>query len=86
MEQNTPEWQEFRKKRIGASDVPIIMGVSPWSDPLTLWRQKMDIVDTTFETAAMTHGRDNEGIARDKFNAMMGFNFQPEVVTHPTKP
>lgn len=62
------------------------MGVSPWSDPLTLWRQKMDIVDTTFETAAMTHGRDNEGIARDKFNAMMGFNFQPEVVTHPTKP
>jgi len=41
LEQNTPEWLEFRRDKIGASDAPIIMGVSPWSTPYALWNKKL---------------------------------------------
>lgn len=31
---------EARRGWIGASDVPVIVGVSPWKDPFTLWAEK----------------------------------------------
>lgn len=38
--QNTQEWEKFRLQKIGASDAPIIMGVSPWKTPFQLWLEK----------------------------------------------
>ena len=38
--QNTPEWLEFRRKKIGASDAPIILEVSTWKTPYQLWLVK----------------------------------------------
>lgn len=31
---------EARRGWIGASDVPVIVGVSPWKDPFTLWAEE----------------------------------------------
>ena len=39
LQQNTPEWLEFRRLRIGASDAPVIMEVSPYTTPYTLWER-----------------------------------------------
>lgn len=39
-EQNSPEWEKLRKRMIGASDVPIILGLSPYKSPYRLWLEK----------------------------------------------
>lgn len=36
----TDEQRERRRHTIGASDAPIIMGISPWSSPRELWLEK----------------------------------------------
>ena len=40
IEQQSPEWFEWRKTGITASDMPIIMGVSPYKTPWQLWAEK----------------------------------------------
>lgn len=40
MEQNSQEWLEWRRSGIGASDVPIILNLSPWKTPYQLWEEK----------------------------------------------
>lgn len=39
--QRTPEWIEFRKNRISATDAAPIMGISPYKSPLMLWEEKI---------------------------------------------
>lgn len=38
--QRSPEWLELRKQGIGGSDVPAILGVSPYKSRLQLWLEK----------------------------------------------
>ena len=65
--QNTAEWQQFRKNKIGASDAPIIMGVSPWCTPFQLWQRKLGLIDEQKQNKSMTRGHDLEEKARHKF-------------------
>ncbi len=39
--QLTPEQLEFRKTRIGSSDIAAIAGLNPWSGPIDVWLEKM---------------------------------------------
>ena len=79
LEQNTPEWMNFRKGKIGASMAPTIMNENPWKSPLSLWE---DIVfdRKTEETASMKRGRELEPLARDWLNKKWGVEFKPAVV------
>lgn len=43
MEQNSKEWYEWRKKGIGSSDAPVVMGVSPYLTRYQLWEDKCNI-------------------------------------------
>jgi len=38
--QRSPEWLELRGKGIGASDIPAIIGISPYKTPYQLWAEK----------------------------------------------
>ena len=40
--QGSLEWREFRKRKIGASDAPSVMGVG-FLTPLQLWRIKVGL-------------------------------------------
>lgn len=86
MEQNTEEWLELRKKNIGASDAPIIMGLSPWTTKYQLWQQKLNLVEPREENEAMRRGKLLEPKAHARFREMTGFNTKPEVAFHPTIP
>lgn len=44
MEQNSSEWLEYRKGGLGASDLPIVMGTSPWKTAYQLWEEKTGLV------------------------------------------
>lgn len=80
--QNTQEWLDFRKNKIGASDAPIIMGISPYKTPYQLWREKVGIDNGEEETFAMRRGKNLEEKAREKFEEETGLLVFPKVVTH----
>lgn len=52
------EWLAWRKKGIGASDSPIIMGVSPWKTPLQLYEDKTS--DEIKESSSYITNKGNE--------------------------
>jgi putative phage-type endonuclease len=82
--QNTSEWLEFRKDKLGASDAPIIMGVSPWKTPYGLWLEKLDLTHEQVKNSAMKRGNDLESTARMMFMLDTGIEVHPKVVLHPT--
>ncbi len=83
LEQGSPEWVEMRKNYIGASDAPIIMGVSPWMTPLQLWEQKLGFFEVK-ENFAMKRGKYLEQEARKEFEEETGLIVFPDVVLHTT--
>ena len=81
IKQNTEEWLEFRKSRIGGSDAPIVMGVSPWKTPYELWLEKLGLSNSQMN-APMRRGHDLEATARMEFELDQGFKVEPQVITH----
>ncbi len=71
----------LRRNYIGASDAPAIMGVSPWTTPAQLYRQKvgLDIVEKTF---MMQRGNELEEEARYIFCNEMQLSVYPVRVLH----
>lgn len=81
LEQNSQEWLNFRKHKIGASDAPIIMDESPHKGPRALWREKM-LNEQTFMTSAMRYGQEQEPLLLQQYNEKFGHSFKPEVGQH----
>lgn len=74
--QGDDKWKEWRRGKIGASDAPIIMGVSKWKTPLQLWEEH--IYGKSQETTlSMQKGKDIEPIARAQINFDHAMNYQP---------
>ncbi len=65
----------LRRNFIGASDAPIIMGVSPWRTPYQLWKEKVGIEAPQTETQAMARGTEMESKARETLEKIMGRKF-----------
>lgn len=58
-----------RKKGIGASDSPIIMGFSSYKTPLVLYMEKLGLInDTHDETELQYWGNELESVVRDHFS------------------
>lgn len=77
------EWLKFRQGKIGASDAPAIMNVSPWQTPYQKWEEKVFGV-TQKENPAMRRGQEQERIiiswVEDKLNIKLDTQ---EIFTHP---
>ena len=71
--QGSEAWKEFRRDKIGASDVPTILGENPWETPNEFWKRRMNSVDIP-ENAAMKRGKELESGARSILNAATGKN------------
>ncbi|CAB4166039.1 COG5377 Phage-related protein, predicted endonuclease [uncultured Caudovirales phage] len=79
LDQRTDAWTELRKTMIGASDTPIIMGVSPWKTGYQLWLEKMGL-EKDITNYAMERGIRREPECLEAFNKATGLQMQPEVV------
>ena len=75
----------YREGKIGASDAPVIAGVSPWSTPLQLWEEKLGLRKLRETNSAMQRGIDREEQARVCFERLMQVEVLPQVLTHPKK-
>lgn len=81
-EQNSKEWLEWRKSRIGASDVPIILGVSPYCTPRKLWKRKLGFEQEEKMHAGMRWGHENEPRVREQMQINLGMRFDPIVMVN----
>ena len=81
--QNTPEWLAWRKDKIGASSLSIIMGLNPWKSPYTLWSEMLGLREPEPVNERMQRGTDLEPIAREYYFKLTGIEMEPKVVVHP---
>ena len=77
--QGSPEWHEFRKGKIGASDIASILGISPWETKLQCW-ERIVFDQKRPVTKAMQRGHDLEEKARKRLINDTGINYQPAVL------
>lgn len=80
--QGTREWEEFRKRKIGSSDAPVIMEMSPWKTPYMLWEEKLGFYEEKMNFA-MQKGKDLEETARKLYEQESGRSVVPMVLQHP---
>lgn len=83
IEQNTPEWLEMRRTKIGASDCAIIMRESPYKTPIKLWEEKVQGKSSGYHSAAMQRGHDLEPVARALAEKLHNTCYRPVCVQHP---
>lgn len=65
LEQGSDDWRAFRNVHVGASDLPAIMGLSPWKSAFKLWQEKKGLKKSDFINSKMQKGIDGEPLARD---------------------
>ena len=63
IDQRSPEWHAWRMRVIGASEVAVLLGRSPWCSWRELVLRKAGALPSPPENAAMTRGRELEQAA-----------------------
>ncbi len=83
MEQNSPEWHKWRNAGIGASDTPIILGLSEHKTAFELWQEKTGLVTPQdIPLFAKAKGGEVEAQLRAKYSLETGRNFAPVLAEH----
>lgn len=72
---NTPEWYQARREGIGASEVAVAVGLSPWSTPAELYYRKRGELPDIQENDAMRLGRLLEPVVKSEFVHRTGLQF-----------
>lgn len=80
--QNSPEWHDYRKTKIGASDAGTILGINPWKTPYKLWQEKLGLLEPEPMNDSMKLGQSLEKNARKEFEKKMGVKVEPKVLAH----
>jgi len=79
-------WLEWRRGGIGSSDAPVVMGVSPWSTPYLLWKEKVYGTVEKEANAAMKRGTELEAMVREMLENDTCTLLEPRNITHPVYP
>lgn len=83
--QGTPEWHKARAKRIGGSDIPVIMRLSPYKTRRELWEEKTGRVEPT-DISKFKHvrrGINAEPVARMMLEKIYGVKYFTPTLIHP---
>lgn len=82
MQIGSKEWKEWRRSKIGASDVAAILNISPFQTYREKWEEKVFGVDQ-FTNASMTKGNEMEEEIRNWFENETGLIVFPKLIEHP---
>jgi putative phage-type endonuclease len=80
LEQGTQDWLNWRKKVIGASDAPVIMGENRWKSKQFLMDEKMGLKAGFQGNAATREGHRLEGEARRLLERKYSVKISPTIV------
>jgi putative phage-type endonuclease len=67
LDQGSSEWLEMRKSHVGASDIAVILGISPFKTPYVLWQEKIGMKEQDEPNLAMMIGKGKEEEARNAY-------------------
>jgi putative phage-type endonuclease len=70
-------WRQARRSGLGASDAPIILGVSPYKSPMALFAEKLEIVEPDVQTEAQRWGLAMEGLLAQRYEEATGYQTEP---------
>lgn len=84
--QGSVEWHEWRKKGLGASALPAVMGESEYDTAYSLWRRLKGLDPERESNFAMTVGLENEAKARALYELQTGDDCPPQLFEHPDLP
>lgn len=93
IDQQTDAWLDWRKRGLGASEAPTIMGENPYQDDFVLWQlrtgrrqPKKEYAQADGRPDPRAHGKAHEDQARDKLCAELGMLLYPVCMEHDTIP
>lgn len=86
LEQRTPEWREFRKRGLGSSHIPSIMGCDPYNSIYDTWAKITGKKTEKKTTLPMQRGTDYEKEALEWLCKTTGKIYKPIVVQHKKYP
>lgn len=72
---DTPEWGQERRNSIGASEMPAVLNLSPYSTPLDVWKHKNGI-DRDFDPLLSFIGHESEAIIEKWVHQFSGVDVQ----------
>jgi putative phage-type endonuclease len=84
--QGSQEWLDWRRSGIGASEAPVIMGVSPYATIEQLWLRKLGRLPEQLENPGMILGRSYEPTIRRKYEEFNDIDVFPTCVRHSQYP
>lgn len=81
-------WLEARRKGIGGSDAPAILGLNPYRSAFDVYADKLGLVDPPEENEAMRQGRDLEDYVASRFMEATGKKVRRRnaILQHPEYP
>ena len=68
LQQNSEAWMRWREAGLGASDVPTIMGESPYKTARQLWEERVGLREREASNPMMAYGHRFEERARQLYN------------------
>lgn len=82
------EWLEARRKGVGGSDASAILGLNPYSSPLSVYMDKIGKGNDEEPNEAMRQGTDLEGYVAERFTEETGYKVRKvnRVLQHPDYP
>jgi len=87
--QERQEWLQRRMNGVGSSDTPVILGLSKWKIPLTLYLEKVGEIEPAPQTEAQRSGLLQEAVIAARYEEETGnkVSFPSSRLTmHPTIP
>lgn len=70
----TEEWLKWRKTGVTATDIPQILGLSPWGNALDVWLNKKNVSSTKFQSEQMSWGQKLEPLIVSTHAEQTGLN------------
>jgi len=88
MSKNRADWLMERRTGIGGSDVPAILGISPYASPYTVWADKLGLLPEREYTEAMRQGVDLEAYVSRRFCEETGLKAhrKNQIIRNPAYP
>ncbi len=80
LEQDTDNWRQWRRRVIGGTDAPIIMGENRWKGRESLINEKLGLIPGFAGNAATQEGKELEIPAREETNRALGVSLQTCVI------
>lgn len=86
LQQRSPEWEAWRRDKIGSSDAPTIMGINRYQTPFELYLEKKGLAEPRAVSYPMLRGTELEPKARDWYIQYTGIQMFPSIEVHAEHP